>query len=228
MLSNCYHTTNGAQSNMQKILYSLKKEQGIGIKVNSFEKLLMVVVPSISLVVIMSFFIGYLPDLENGNFYDNQRLQGSISGQSKVAYKKMSSLSPTREKDKPLTRSNNFDDKNYIKWKGSKKITHIQNSLKNYKYRQIPNSSRIEYKPTNNIKFSQLPRQKVQTRKVRQNNKKINNLRQCAYYEKMKKKIEGRMKRGYKAWEFQLLEDKRKYWAKKYTDNCFDGYRYPR
>jgi len=46
----------------------------------------------------------------------------------------------------------------------------------------------------------------------------------------MKGKIRERMRRGYKSYQFNGLEKKRKYCAKKYADNCFSGsnYDYPR
>ena len=43
---------------------------------NPFEKLLMIIVPCVGLSAIFYFFTMYLPGVENGHYYDTQRLQG--------------------------------------------------------------------------------------------------------------------------------------------------------
>ncbi len=58
---------------------------------NSYEKLAMIIVPSMGFAAIMCFFTWYLPDVENGHFNDTQRLQGA-SYQSKVVYRKTVSV----------------------------------------------------------------------------------------------------------------------------------------
>ncbi len=45
---------------------------------------------------------------------------------------------------------------------------------------------------------------------------------QCNYYEKKKEAAEERMRRGYRAGQYDKLEAKRKYWKNLYVDNCFD------
>ncbi len=44
----------------------------------------------------------------------------------------------------------------------------------------------------------------------------------CDYIERQKLIAEERMKRGYKASDYDRLESRRKYWKNLYVDRCFD------
>ena len=48
-----------------------------------------------------------------------------------------------------------------------------------------------------------------------------NKKEQCAYLEKKKEQAEERMREGYTFKQYNKLEAKRKYWKKKYIENCF-------
>ncbi|MEB8433246.1 hypothetical protein OO007_13490 [Cocleimonas sp. KMM 6892] len=212
---------------------------------NPFEKLLMVVFPSMGLAGILYFFTWYLPDVENGNFTESQRLQGT-SYPSKVVYHKSDTLTPMNTDSSAISpmrileptshndvKRGNSHKKASIKWHGENNVTHISESLKHRSYKQTNNYvPQPVYNNTNNnlqAEYAQKIRlqQQAQARKQKKLDKQMND-RKCAYIEEMKERAEDRMKRGYRASEYNHLEKKRKYWAKKYANNCFDGIRYPR
>ncbi len=199
---------------------------------NSYEKLAMVIVPSMGLAAILYFFTWYLPDVENGHFNDTQRLQGA-SYQSKVVYRKTDTLMPVNKQTRPNVKRNNTHKKGYIKWEGKKEVTFMPESLKNRRYKQTSNYiPQPVYDHINNglqSEYAQKIRlqKQAQARKQKKLNKKIND-QECSYFEEMKERVQDRMKRGYRASQYNRLEKKRKYWAKKYSNNCFGGIRYPR
>jgi hypothetical protein len=212
---------------------------------NPFEKLLMVVIPSMGLAGILYFFTWYLPDVENGHIYENQRLQGT-SYPSKVVYYKSDTLAPMNKASSVIeprrilkstrqneVKRNNSHKKASIKWQGEKTVTHMSNSLKNRSYKQTNNyvPQAVYNIPNNNVQaeYAQKIRmqKQIEVRRQKKLAKQMND-RKCAYIEEMKERAEDRMKRGYRANEYNHLEKKRKYWAKKYANNCFDGIRYPR
>ncbi|GAA0409107.1 hypothetical protein GCM10009133_17060 [Cocleimonas flava] len=199
---------------------------------NSYEKLAMIIVPSMGLAAILYFFAWYLPDVENGHFNDSQRLKGA-SYQSKVVYQKTGTLTPMNNQIRHNVKNNNTHKKGYIKWQGEKKVTVMPESLKNRRYKQTSNYiPQPVYNDMNNrlqSDYSQKIRlqKQAQARKQKKLDKDIND-RECSYIEEMKERAEDRMKRGYKASQYNRLEKKRKFWAKKYANNCFGGIRYPR
>ncbi len=199
---------------------------------NSYEKLAMILVPSMGFAAIMYFFTLYLPDVENGHFYDTQRLQGA-SYQSKVVYRKTDTLMPINKTAKTNVRRNNIYKKDYIKWQGKKEVTFMPESLKNRRYKRTNNYiPQPVYNYINNDLQSEYAQKirlqkQAQARKQKKLDKNIND-QECSYYEEMKEKLEDHMKRGYRAIQYNRLEKKRKYWAKKYANNCLGGIRYPR
>ena len=52
--------------------------------------------------------------------------------------------------------------------------------------------------------------------------KKFKNKKEmCTYFEEKKDQAEDRMHEGYTVKQYNKLETKRKYWKKKYIENCF-------
>ena len=199
---------------------------------NSYEKLLMWLVPSVGLTIIIYFFACYLPNNENVHFYDNQRLQGP-SYQYKVSYRKTDTLTAFIKNIKyHNVKKNKTYKKNYIKWKDNNDISFMSESLKNKKYKQTDNYiPQTASNQTSNVQDAYLRQRRlqlqIQSREQKKFDKKIND-QECSYYEEKKERAVDRMKRGYTASQYNRLDNQRKYWAKKYSHNCFDGYQYPR
>ena len=195
---------------------------------NNFEKLLMVVVPLSGLTMIFYFFTFYASNLDQVNFYESQRLQGYSYGNNvakKLPIQKQKIVNRKIIKKAPV-------NNNYIKWQSDKVITQIPQSFVNRKYeqtRQQPsNTNPIQNYEDQSLQYAkQKYHQQRLNRKIKQQQTKIRD-RECSNYEQQKEKIRDRMRRGYKASQYNWLENKRKYWAKLYADNCFSGYQYPR
>ncbi len=157
---------------------------------NSYEKLAMILVPSMGLAAILYFFTWYLPDVENGHFNDTQRLQGA-SYQSKVVYRKTDTLMPVNKQTRPNVKRNNTHKKGYIKWEGKKEVTFMPESLKNRRYKQTSNYiPQPVYDHINNglqSEYAQKIRlqKQAQARKQKKLDKNIND-QECSYYEEMK------------------------------------------
>jgi len=192
---------------------------------NPFEKLLMIVVPSMGLVAIMYFFTWYLPDIENGHFYDTQRLQGVTSYQSKVVYRKTDTLKPMRHAPKAKVNSYNARKKNNYR----SKVKHIKRTVYKQTQKQYdPYLEELKYYDNQRIQEERrINEKRRRALKQKQQHKKANN-QKCTYYQKMKDQIRDRMRKGYKASQYNWLKNRKRHWAKLYSDNCFGGYRYPR
>ncbi len=194
---------------------------------NPFEKLLMVLVPSMGLAAIMYFFTWYLPDVENGHFTENQRLQGTPYVRTVTTKFPIKKTYRNKLRNKTVAKKNNFRSR--VK----PSYSNISKPVKRSAYKQPqkqydPYLEELKYYDNQRIQSDRrIYEKRRRALKQKKQHKKANS-QQCIYYEKMKKQIRDRMRRGYKAWEYNRLEKKRKYWAKKYSDNCFGGYRYPR
>lgn len=189
---------------------------------NPFEKLLMIIVPCVGLSAIFYFFTMYLPDVENGHYYDTQRLQGQTQikqtaritstpiFKDKIVVKKdnliFKKMPNNRSISRPSTRTvNKQPQKQYDPYLAE---------LQHYDYLRIQNEQQIYEE-----------RRRVLRKK--QQHKNYNN-QKCAYYQKMKDQIRDRMRRKYKASQYNWLKKQKRHWAKLYSDNCFSGYQYPR
>jgi len=193
---------------------------------NNFEKLLMVIVPSSGLAMLFYFFSLYAPDVENSNFQESQRLQGHSYER---AFVKQSSHQNTY---KPNVIKKVAPKKAYLKWQSDKTVTQMSQSLKNQKYKQIRQQASYTYPADSYSKQASINakrkyQQQIQQKKIKQNQKKIKD-QECSYYAQKKEEIRDRMRRKYKASQYNWLEKRRKHWAKLYVDNCFSGYQYPR
>lgn len=194
---------------------------------NKFEKLAMILVPIMGLAGLMYFFTWYVSDVKDGNFYDNQRIQGQ---QFRATDKTNTSQSPfTKITSQPI-----FNSK-----------SHVSKPENKQRYKKQPiNSQYRKAQPVNNFVDAEtlyqrdLQRQKLQKEQYQKrlyaNKIKIQsrkpNAKQCTYYLQQKERVRDRMRKKYTSRQFNELQKKQKYWGKKYADNCFSGsnYDYPR
>ena len=192
---------------------------------NNFEKLLMVIVPLSGLAMLFYFFSPYAPDIKNSNFQESQRLQGH-------SYERAATKQTSHQNTyKPKVREKVTTKKAYIKWQSDKTVTQMSQSLKNQKYKQTRQQASYtypieSYSNQTSINSNRKYQQQIQQRKIKQHQKKIKD-QECSYYSQKKEEIRDRMRRKYKASQYNWLEKRRKHWAKLYADNCFSGYRYP-
>ena len=195
---------------------------------NNFEKLLMIIVPCVGLSLILMFFKHYVDinnPKKNKSTFDISYVQNKpFKNSNKINY-------PVTE---PLPKQ--------VKRTPSKPVNYIRSSDKTYRIHNPirKKTTTNHYQTQDNFVDAEtlyqqdLLRQKRQKQayqnRIRANkarilrNRKVSkqNPNRCNYIRKMKKHAENAMKRGYRASQYSTLENNRKYWAKKYSNECFN------
>lgn len=194
---------------------------------NAFEKMLMVIVPTVGVAGIIYFLFLSMPDVQNGYFYDSSRLQGVSSQRADNNYSLKVASASNQDKRNSGDQTSFKKDRNvimtdFIKWSDDESVTFMPQFLKNKRYEYNPSNVQSVVKKKT-INSQQRSYNHTPTKPIKKpiNRKNKASKAQCDYFLKQKKNIESRMRAGYKPRQYNYLEGRRKYWAKKYTDNCF-------
>ena len=114
---------------------------------NTFEKMLMIIVPTVGLTAIIYFLFLYLPDVQNGHFYDSSRLQGASSNYPNNNHS-LKNTATSNHKERLSSDSSKFKKEqktsmtDYIKWSEEDSVTFMPQSLKNRRYKD--NASNVQ------------------------------------------------------------------------------------